>query len=254
MSDLAFEDGVVKINTSAGQITYEGEGGVVIEASKVSPLVKAFAEDFVKNDNITDSIKLTNKVLAYVSPFRDFAESDAQAYTTLDGYKEILLRSSDWTDKHKKAYSKIQQGLELDADELMLFPVLKTQYAGPLSNTPNLYVPTGYKHSVFPLLPQLTKATRLDALRKMMEDENITLANMISANKFGVKLNDKGNIMRLYNDKGEFVYTSKKVKDKDVKTLNDRQLVTQDTEWKWFGVQVDQAPIVTGKQIGRAHV
>ena len=233
-SELSREDGVDKISINDdGVIEYKDADNNIIEDKNLAPLTKLFTESFV-NDGITNSLLLTNKVKSYVSKFRGYDESDGQAYVTLDGYKEILMKSTDWTIKHHYAYSKIQQGLELDADELTLFPVLKTQYTGPLSDTPGLYVPAGYKHSVFPLLPQFVKGTKLDKLRTFMEDNDITLANMHSANKYGTKLNKNGQIMTIYDETGDFTW--------DDKTLNGRPIITQETEWKWFGVQVDQAP------------
>ena len=241
MSTLALEDGVTKIQVVDGNIVYysdkiDKEGNrLEVASNDVSELTKLFTESFVK-DGITETIRLTNKVLSYTKNYKGYDESDGQAYMTLDAYKEMLTRSGDWTKKHHDAFSKIQQGYNLTAEEVVLFPVLKTQYAGPLWNTGELSVPAGYKHSVFPLIPQFIKNTKLDDLRKFMEENDISLANMHSANKYGTKLNKDGDIMTMYNKNGEFKYNSK------TKELNNRSIVTQETEWRWFGVQVDQAP------------
>ena len=239
-SSLAFEDSVTNIRASGGIPTYYDEEGNVVEASKVSPLTKLFTESFI-NDGITDTIALSNKVMSYIKNYRGYDESDGQAYATLDGYKEILMRAGDWTDKHHNAYSKIMQGIDLTAEDMMLFPILKTQYTGPLSNTGNLFVPAGYKHSVFPLIPQVVKGTKLEQLKDFMEENNISLANMNSANKYGTIRNAENQIMTLYDENGEFTW------DKAKSKLNGRNLITQDTNWKWFGIQVDQAPKLKGK-------
>jgi len=133
----------------------------------VSRLRRMFAESFFK-DGITNPTKLNDKVKSYLDPYLKMDESDAQSWVTLPTYKEILMRSGDWTKKHDKIYNKMLLGKEISSNELTYFRVLKTQYAGPMalddSNTgglkpgdsvdsskedSNLYIPTGYKHSLF---------------------------------------------------------------------------------------------------------
>jgi len=264
MSYLA-KDQVADIEIKNGVITYLDKDGNSLDASKdniekdaagnitnypqVSKLRKAFSESFLEDGLSKD--KIQDKVASYLKPYLKMEEADAQAYTTMAGYKEILLKAGDWKPKHQAAYNKIIQGKELSDKELFLFRVLKTQYTGPMAlnessnqssgskvtevnEDTNLFVPTGYKHSVFPLIPQLIKDTNLSKLNDIMQQKGVTLAQFTTANKFGRKLKEDGKSNTLYNENGEFA-------------LNVDEVLTQTTSYQYFGVQLDQSPSMKGK-------
>ena len=247
VSELAV-DNVDRITIDGSNLKYLDSNG---DETIPSKLRKTFAESFL-NDGITNETRLMAKVNSYLKPYLGMDEADAQAYVTLPGYKEILLRAGDWTDKHEKAYQKMIMGKPISTKEVMLFRVLKTQATGPMgladSNkkglksggevTPemedsNLFIPTGYKHSIFPLLPDVVKGTNLQRLNELMSKEGVTMAHMTSANKFGRKLQNK-TTNQVYDDSGKFI-------------LGEDGLVIQDTSFEYLGVQLDQAPKMKGK-------
>jgi hypothetical protein len=237
------DDEVDTIKVENGKINYLDKEG---KATQPSILTKGFTESFVK-DGIIESVRLTNKVKKYTDPYKKMDENDAQAYVTLPMYKQILMRAGDWTPEHDKAYDKVIIGKDLTEEEMSLFRVLKTQFTGPMgldqSNTAglkmgdlidnntelkNLFIPNGYKHSVFPLIPQVIKGSNLAALNNLMMRKGAGLFNMQSANKFGTYVKeDATKAQPIYNSEGKFAL--------------DDNVLTQRTSFTYYGIQLDQA-------------
>lgn len=244
---------IVYLDKDGKVLSFEGNG--IVENGVIPPvslLRRLFAQSFY-NDGITNPALLDTKVKSYMNPYLGMDENDAQAYATLSAYKEILVRSSDWTDGHEIAYQKMIIGEELDPAEVFLFRVLKTQYSGPLAlnesnysnlnndssvlsenENSNLFIPTGYKHSVMPLIPQLIKGTNLEKLNNVMVMNGVGLAHMTSANKFGRKVKEDDTTNTVYDENGKFNITSD-------------NLIKQTTSFDYLGVQLDQSPKMKGK-------
>lgn len=231
-----------------------------------SILRKAFAEGFVK-DQLDILGKVSSRILnvktrAYMAPYLEIDEADAQGYVTLGEYKEILVRSDSWTMGHEKAFRKLIQGKKPTTDEMFLFGVLKTQATTPLSlvdsntegyqnddvidehgESSNLYIPAGYKHSIMPLIPSLVKGKVLEKYMDMMNRTGAGLMQYATASKFGIKTNEQGEIMNFYNENGVPNMNSKG----DKFMLNNQEFVTQQIPYKYFGIQVDKNPKRKGK-------
>ena len=113
----------IRINND-GSVTYytiiDNNGKPERKPTTPSALRKEFTESFIA-DGITDETKLAAKVEAYLSPYQNMEEADAQSYATMGMYKEILLRASDWSDQHQAAYNKVMMGEELSPKEMFLF-------------------------------------------------------------------------------------------------------------------------------------
>lgn len=259
ITSMLADDTVNKITIENGKIKYYNGDA----KTTPSELTKLFAEEFYHKDGITNPVKLTAKVLSYTKEYKGYEEGDGQAYVTLDEYKEILLRAGDWSPEQDRAWSKIQQGENLSIEDIFLFPVLKTQYTGPLSlensnnaelnfddildqnfENNNLYIPSGYKHSIFPLIPQVVRGNaKLESLLNAMEDNQLGIAQFGSGIKYGVVVDENGNNNNFYNEDGQIIYE----KVDGVPMFNGKPLQIQTIQYEYFGIQVDQAPKMKGK-------
>lgn len=186
---------------------------------------QAFVDNFIADGMNPKQAKTLSEI--YSSVYENYDEADAAGWVTVDEYRDILLRSGDWTLKQEKAYDKISNGENLSPEDYVAFPPLKTQYVGPSVEAVDagLNINSGYKHSLSPLIPSAVKGTALDNLRQHMEDNQIGIAQLESGVKFGVVLNN-GKINPLEKSGGEFNTNTN----------------TQDIYYDFFGIQQDMAP------------
>lgn len=161
--------------------------------------------------------------------YASYDEADAQGLITLDEYREMMFRAGDWTPQQNEAYKKAINGETLTADELALFPPTKPQYYGPRTdNNGKLYIPTYYKLSLMPLIPQALKGTQLEKLNKYMTDNKVGVTMFASANKVGNNTNPN-----FYKEDGTINLPSK----------TELSNYLQESEYAYMGIQVDNAPI-----------
>jgi hypothetical protein len=114
-----------------------------------------------------------------IGGYFDIEGTDAQEYTTWKEHLDILSRQGRLTSEEKgylkSAYEKLSKGEPLEGKELsIVMNPIKPVYAG--SNTfrnkdgnPSVNRVVYIKTSSLPLLPQLTKDFKLDAIRKQLE-------------------------------------------------------------------------------------
>lgn len=128
--------------------------------------------------------------------YEDIDIADAQEYSTLNEHLRILYLQGKINRRQysilsfKSIYSK-RLGKELvfnDEELSLIFQPMKPVYVGTIPNVEKgidqvIYI----KSSTFPLIPQLTKGTKLDTLRKQMEKYNIARAALTSAIKVGAE-------------------------------------------------------------------
>lgn len=161
--------------------------------------------------------------------FEGYEEADAQGYVSLNGYREIMDRAGDWTNEHQNVFDKLKDNpdAKISAKEMTYFHPLKTQYAGPVKNMDGLAaITTVHKHSLLPLIPGVIKNNPLlKDLEKYMTENNITITEMASANKFGTITQDNGSMNKLVNDDGTF-------------GLNAETAVMKN-DFQYFGIQLD---------------
>lgn len=161
--------------------------------------------------------------------YASYDEADAQGLITLDEYREMMFRAGDWTPQQNEAYKKLINGETLTTDELALFPPTKPQYYGPRTdNNGKLYIPTYYKLSLMPLIPQALKGTQLEKLNKYMTDNKIGITMFASANKVGNNTNPS-----FYKEDGTINLPGK----------TELANYLQESEYAYMGIQVDNAPI-----------
>lgn len=235
---------IEKITYKSGKLHYfDGDNN---ELTTIPPIVKGFAESFIA-DGITDNNLLSSKVMSYVSAYMGYEETDGQGFITLDEYKELMIRNGlGWTDNHQRAYFKALQGKILTLDELALFQPLKTQYTGPIvdfihkdsqnnvDEDRTLFVPTGYKHSLVPLIPSAVKDTQFEKLLDYLREKQIGIVQFVSGNKYGTKLNSDGSLNELYDENGL-------INEEQVKNWN-----TQKILYDFIGIQVNIQPKTKG--------
>jgi hypothetical protein len=142
---------------------------------------QAYLKDIIsKSDELT---YLTNLLGPKAKDYAKINEADAQEYTTLKEhlfvlkgigklepamYDELLQKIADEGDNLK--LSNKQLGLVLQPQK----PVYVNNDLITVNGTPAADVRNYIKSSSFPLIPQFTKNTKLDELRKAMEGEDPT--------------------------------------------------------------------------------
>jgi hypothetical protein len=133
------------------------------------------------------------KTFPVVADYFDIESTDAQEYTTVREHINILNRQGRLTTAKMKAIeAKLNAGQALAREDLKVImqpikPVHTGSYADKTTDV-NRYV--YIKSSSYPLLPEFTKGTKLDALRVKMEElekstGRFTRASFQSANKVG---------------------------------------------------------------------
>lgn len=104
---------------------------------------------------------------AFISRYKDnYNEADAQAYITLDSYRQLSIASQEWDwNTHEKLYQNIvkaaAEGGEISyqqvVDAAKFFPVRKYQYYGPLLNAEvngeTAHATALHKYSLKPIIP-----------------------------------------------------------------------------------------------------
>jgi hypothetical protein len=182
--------------------------------------------------------------------YDEMDEGDAQGYIHLSEYRRMLMRAGDWTfgkgsleeiyqqQIGRNTYLDPKSGEELfpiNAERVskIVFNALKPQHFGPLAEGFNGvdtegFIPGFYKLSVMPILPKVAEQfPNLNKLNKQMELQETGLVVFASGNKVGTKLDKNGAIQPVYNNEGKFNFSES------------NKMVTQDTYYKYWGIQVD---------------
>jgi hypothetical protein len=167
-------------------------------------------------------------------------KGDAIGLIDMPTYRDMFIRSGDWTQQHEALYYKDELGLdtyEWDGEILpitresttnidgtqVVFSMLKPQYFGPLAEVG--FIPGMYKLSLLPLRKAYRGAyPDMKRIMDSMDKNNVGILTFVSANKVGTKLNDG--------------------KLNDFFALDNA--VTQDTYFKYWGIQ-----LATGKSLKR---
>lgn len=128
-----------------------------------------------------------------IAEFIDIESTDAQEYTTVKEHIYVMLKQGRLSkEKHNSIQIKIEQDEDLTKEELdLVLQPIKPVYTGTIYDSAQdvnrmMYI----KSSSFPLIPQLTKGRKLDALRKNMEEvervyKTTVRASYQTANKVG---------------------------------------------------------------------
>jgi len=204
-------------------------------------ILERFDKSFDKDEELTKkSIDRKTKKSYFEKAYKGINEADAFGVITIEEYRHLLERAAQWTDGHEAAYQKIMEGKPLRPSEMYYFQPQKTQYTGPLYDKQDtLHVPTGYKHVLMPIYPQLVKNTNMERLYKHMQNKGIGIAQFISGNKFGTILNE-GEVQPFYAERENVDGDGNKITE----TLINTNVVTQRISYKYFGIQQKMTPKV----------
>ena len=108
-----------------------------------------------------------------IANYFEIESADAQEYSTVKEHLDILWNQSRLTDEQRKTImDKVNNDQQLTKEELnIVMQPIKPVYNGQVFDPEQDVARTVYvKSSSFPLLPQLTAGTKLDNLRKKMEE------------------------------------------------------------------------------------
>ena len=142
-----------------------------------------------------------------ISKFRNVNVADAQAYRSLSSYRAILGMSGQWTDGMEQAYNNFKNGDWNIKDFNIIWQTKKPYVYTQVNNNSGIEGHTGiktpvqHKNSEFLLLAMheliagsLGRSSKLKAINKFMEDNQIDVAQFESTTKVGkqgvIDLND----------------------------------------------------------------
>ena len=151
---------------------YDGIGNTVIvkdidknaskEGSLLSPIFIKGLQDYAERYNISKE-----EISKLIQEYKDnYNEADAQAFITLDSYRQLAIASQEWNwDTHEPLYIKIvkaaAEGGEISYQDVIdakqFFSVRKYQYYGPLLNAEingkKVAATALHKYSLKPIIP-----------------------------------------------------------------------------------------------------
>jgi len=170
----------------------------------ITNIDKKPSDFFGKNEAFEKVAKLTNtslsKVKESLSAYLDINQTDAQAWITLDLYRERMLSYGKWTEgpnSHEYVYNiikeneeRVKQGkeeipLSLEQLSLLAQPLKTVHYELSVHPNLNTLIPIYNKQSEAPLLPFMTRGTSLDNLRFAMEELGVGHVAVLDARKVG---------------------------------------------------------------------
>lgn len=142
-----------------------------------------------------------------ISKFRNVNVADAQAYRSLSSYRAILGMSGQWTDDMEQAYNNFKNGDWNIKDFNIIWQTKKPYVYTQVNNNSGVEGHTGiktpvqHKNSEFLLLAThelvagpLGRSSRLKAINRFMEDNQIDVVQFESTTKVGkqgvIDLND----------------------------------------------------------------
>ena len=167
--------------------------------------------------------------------YTEIEEADAQAYASMDFYREFLIRTSDWSDSQEELFQKIMRNPEGSVPSETLFqtfPVLKPQYFGPQVTNNPIYAPYFMKLSLAPIFPQMAnvngKRTQLADLVDDMYQTQTDIKIFPTGVKVGHRVGRDGKAPNFYTKEGAIAKI-----DPNLSSILD---------FKYMGVQLDISP------------
>tara|TARA_R100000655_G_scaffold6472_4_gene18545 strand:- start:17034 stop:31094 length:14061 start_codon:yes stop_codon:yes gene_type:complete len=167
--------------------------------------------------------------------YTNIEEADAQAYASMDFYREFLIRVGDWSQAQEDLFQEIMSNPDAVVPSKTLFetfPVLKPQYFGPqITNNP-IYAPYFMKLSLAPIFPQMATVNgERTQLADLIEDMNNTQTDIKifpTGVKVGHRVGKNGKAPNFYNKDGSIAKI-----EPNLRSILD---------FKYMGIQVDISP------------
>jgi hypothetical protein len=144
------------------------------------------------------SAEQVNEIMDKFSEYKKMKIGDGQGWCTFDFYRALSIRLRKWGPYQESLYKKILAGQTIK-DSSKFFPVLKLQYWGSLETENQLPGIGFHKFSVFPLVPNVIKNSKLETLHNKMVSQGLDYAAFLSASKINTITTD-GKVDKFYDD------------------------------------------------------
>lgn len=180
-----------------------------------------------------------------VNKFKAVNVADAQAYRSLSSYRAILGMSGQWTDEMEQAYNNFKNGTWNIADFNIIWQTKKPYVYTQINNMSGVQGHTGiktpvqHKNSEFLLLAMheliagpLGKSSKLKAINKFMEENNIDVVQFESTTKVG-----KQGIIDLNGVNTETDVIQKLKADTGIGSGNENPNVVHKVSYEDYGIQ-----------------
>ena len=111
------------------------------------------------------------RIAEMLKPYKEVNVADAQAYVTLERYRDLLKMLGKWRETEMAApFERLINGETLRPEDKLFLQPLKGMYFGTRDGG-HKAVPTYLKYSLAPLIPGLIRGTELANLREKMGTE-----------------------------------------------------------------------------------
>jgi len=128
--------------------------------------------------------------------------ADAQAYITPERFKSLMIMSGKWEPKHDAVFERLQNGEDVNPEDLLVMQPLKGQHHELRSGIDQIKVPTYLKYSQAVLWDSLVKGTKNEKVLKQMRENEVDELVFKSGIKVGAM--DVSDIESVYNGEGSF--------------------------------------------------
>lgn len=209
-------------------------------ASSVLNDIKTVLDEKVKKGEMS---KIDRDYIIY--KFKSVNVADAQAYRSISSYRAILGMSGQWTDEMEKAYNNFKEGNWNISDFKIIWQTKKPYVYTQVNNMSGIQGHTGiktpvqHKNSEFLLLAMhdliagpLGKSSKLRAINKFMEENNIDVVQFESTTKVG-----KQGIIDL-NDVNTEDEVLQRLKDTTIQNGIENPNVVHKISYEDYGIQV----------------
>jgi hypothetical protein len=176
---------IANINTASAFFANTDEKGIPIKDADGNYTFNEKAiEDIVNASGLPDGA-----VRSLFSSYLKINQTDAQAWITLEAYRERMRAYGKWSfgeNSHESAYNKMQSGETLTGQELsLLAQPLKTVHTERRRNSQGVLITEYNKQSEAPLLPIFTNNLELNNLRLAMEEQGLDHVIVLDGKKVG---------------------------------------------------------------------
>lgn len=188
---------------------------------------KSFLKDYPEEKDDSDFIKALAD--SFANHYLKYEEGDGASWVNIYFYREMMLKSGAWDKVDENIWRKVVAGENITSSEAIRLTMQKPNYVGPTENS--TFTMANRKTSYMPLIPQMIKGSNLEAMHEKMLKEGIGIVHLDSAAKFGAKGKEGGKLESIYKD-GK---------------LNLGDWITNELDWKYFGIQLDMNREAKGK-------
>lgn len=199
------------------RIYFDNAGNPIVRDHYMSAVIEniekpsAYFTNPANIKRIADKYKITEEEVKERVGYSKVNVTDAQAWITLDTYKERMLGLGKWTDDHEAAYTLINLGEDLPVEKIGMFAQpLKTVHFELVPHK-GLLVPHYNKQSEAVLLPQLVNGQPMQRLLDAMTAQKIDHVIVLDGKKSGAT-----NVAKVLGEDGEIMPA------KDIKLVGSR--------------------------------